>query len=255
MVQMDEFDPALAEAVYRARAEGTGGLNLSGSVPDIDSALRLQLLVLRRFVQAGDSLAGWKAAFTGAGSQGMLGEDIRPFGYLLASRIWQSGDRLAQSGPGPSEIEPELAFQLATPLDGKVSPEDVRSAVTSVAPAFELNQSRLAPNSGVTTMIADGVSHWGLVVGEQAKARPGMNRVRVKLWCNGELRSDTVPGENLEEPFTAIAKVTYLLARYGLRLEAGQRIITGSFGRQPIAGPGSWKAEFEGVGAVSVHLD
>ena len=52
----------------------------------------------------------------------------------------------------------------------------------------------------------------------------------------------------------SIATLANVLGDYGRRLEAGQRLITGSFSKHDASRGDEWRAEFAGLGACSVRF-
>src|SRR5262249_52327150 len=77
----------LIDVLYEARRDGTEPVLGQGAQLDQETALRVQLGVLDRFVGDGEQLGGWKAALSSGTSRDMMGKDFRPFGYVLKSRI------------------------------------------------------------------------------------------------------------------------------------------------------------------------
>lgn len=123
-----------------------------------------------------------------------------------------------------------------------------------MVPVFELNESRLPPGAGHPAILADGLSNWGIVVGEEAPVRSNLTGTTVELWHDGELVSTRTPGDSMDDPFLSLSRLCALLHQYGRGLEPGQRVITGSFCNETVKGPGSWRAVFSGLGEVAVRF-
>lgn len=253
-------DEALVEALFQARRKGLAGPELAdpeliATERDLGKGLSLQLAVLERLVTSGERLGGWKVGHTSGSRRGLMGRDFRPFGYILDGRIMQSGDALGHDRITSCFIEPELCLVLGAPLRGEdVDPVTVRDAVRAVAPAFELNETRLPPGAGHPVILADGLSNWGIVVGDEVPVRSNLTGTTVKLWCDGELVATSTPGDSMDDPFLSLSRLCALLHRYGRGLEPGQRVITGSFSNETVKGPGNWRAAFSGVGEVAVRF-
>jgi 2-keto-4-pentenoate hydratase len=253
-------DEILVEAFFQARRKGVAGPELAdpeliAAEHGLRKALDLQLAVLDRLLASGERLGGWKVGHTSGSRRGMLGGDFRPFGYILDGRIMQSGDTLRHGRITSCFIEPELCVVLGAPLQGDdVDPVTARAAVRAVVPVFELNESRLPPGAGHPAILADGLSNWGIVVGEEAPVRPNLTGTTVELWHDGELVSTRTPGDSMDDPFLSLSRLCALLHQYGRGLEPGQRVITGSFCNETVKGPGSWRAVFSGLGEVAVRF-
>jgi 2-keto-4-pentenoate hydratase len=253
-------DEALVEALFQARRKGLATPELADpelipAEPDLRKGLDLQLAVLERLLASGERLGGWKVGHTSGSRRGMMGREFRPFGYILDGRIMRSGDTLRHDRITSCFIEPELCVVLGAPLRGEdVDPMTARDAVRAVAPAFELNEARLQPGAGHPAILADGLSNWGIVVGDEVPVRSNLTSTTVELWRDGELVATRTPGDSMDDPFLSLSRLCALLHQYGRGLEPGQRVITGSFCNETVEGPGNWRAVFSGVGQVAVRF-
>jgi 2-keto-4-pentenoate hydratase len=243
----------LIDALFKARRDGTELASRANAELDPDTALRIQLGVLERFVNAGDALGGWKAALSSGTSRDMMGKDFRPFGYVLHSKIFRSGERVSLKQMHQCRIEPELCVIMKSPLRGAtVTAAEARRAVGAIAPAFEINDIRTRTEWGRPLLLADGLAQWGIVIGPQVPVRDGLEKTTVKFFADDKLLATETPGDQMDDPFLSLARMCGVLDRFGLGLEAGQPIITGAFCRSPVNGPGTFRAEFSGIGDVSI---
>lgn len=245
-----------AQLIERLHVARRDGLGITADVePPLsnDAALRLQLAVLERFRQDGRTLGGWKAALSSGTSRDLLGKDFRPFGYVLGDRVLPSGSTLRRAAIHHCKIEPELCVVLGAPLRGaQVDAATARHAVRAIAPAFEVNELRVARGLSRTLLLADGLANWGIVVGPETPLHGDLTETRVVLRRDGIVLADVTPGAALDDPFLSLARMCRELDRYGLGLEAGQPVITGSFCHQDIDQDGCYSAEFVGIGTVDV---
>ncbi|WP_200210425.1 2-keto-4-pentenoate hydratase [Micromonospora coerulea] len=249
------YDEQLVRAFAEARLNGGAGPGATAATQDVYEALGLQLAVLDRLVAAGERLAGWKVGLTSGPRRDVMGKGFRPFGYLLQSRTLSSGDVLGHDRIRSCYLEPELCLVLGAPLRGDhIDSAAARSAVRAVAPAFELNERRLSAQADDPTTIADGLGNWGIVVGPEAPVRSALTATTVGLWRDDALVATRTPGDAMDDPFLSLSRLCALLHRYGRGLEAGQRVITGSFCNQSAHGPGTWRAVFSGIGDVTVRF-
>lgn len=250
------FPPQLVDQLFIARRDGLA-IDREPEPPlDNDTALQVQLAVLDRFIASGESLGGWKAALSTGKSRDMLGKDFRPFGYVLKRRILRSGARLPYAAIHRCKIEPELCVVMGAPLRGSdVDADDARRAVRGIAPAFEVNELRVAAGLSRTLLLADGLAQWGIVVGEEVAVRDNLAQTRVVLSRDGETLADVTPGAAMDDPFLSLARVCHALDRHGLGLSPGQPVITGSFSHQDVVVAGHYRADFASIGAVDIRFE
>lgn len=245
-------------AAFDARRTGTG-LDPLIDV-EADEALALQLEVARCFAEEeGDAIGGWKVGMTSGAARDSMGEGFRPFGYVLASRVFRSGAEVPFKLEVSGAIEPEICLILGEPLRGSdVSPSQARAAVRAVAPSFELLEQRVtASGPGIRgTKLIDGLSNWGLVLGEEVPVERLAEATSVELHRDGERITTAVAGDNLEidDVFLSLSRLCERLDKAGAGLEAGQPVLTGAFAKTPATAPSAWLARFDDIGEVAVTL-
>lgn len=222
-----------------------------------DAGLRRQLAAL------GDRKpAGWKVGLTSGAARDSMGEGFRPFGYILPERVFRSGARVEAAGIVTPGLENEFCFTIGRALGGGATRGDAIAAVESVCAAFELNERRLAAGASTADRLADDLAQWGIVVGEPRvldwAAFPFAD-VTVALACDGEEVDRVAARGHIDDHFDSIAALAGQLARFGRTLDAGSRVITGSFARRAVTGPGRFEGDFDaggakGIGTVSVEF-
>ena len=213
-----------------------------------------QLALLERWLAAGEHLAGWKIGMTSGASRNAMGDGIRPFGFLLGSRVKTCADQLSVKQLYRGQVENELCFLMAQPLGAGATSTSAQSAVQAVLPAFEINQKRLPPDSPAGLRVADNLSNWGIVIGEPKPASADLSAMTVTL--SGEQGTiESVPSEgHIDNHYESLATLANTLASYGMRLEPGQYVITGAYGKTPFA-PGLYRGDFgRQVGVVETLL-
>jgi 2-keto-4-pentenoate hydratase len=221
---------------------------------DVDEALATQLAVLDLWLAAGEELGGWKVGLTSGPNRDLLGPQVRPFGYVLRSRVFGSGVQLRRPAHGACRLEPELCLTIGSDLSGPdVTTEEVRMAVRAVSPGYEINEIRLPNASSLPLQVAGGLGQWGIVVGDSGPPPAGdLAETTVDVFCEGERVASTTPGASMDDPFLSVSLLCATLHRYGLGVSAGQHVITGSFSAHPVDEPGTWRSVFRGIGDVSV---
>lgn len=250
----DQTDNALVDALHQGRAKQQA-VTFEPDHLDADTALRAHAAVADRFLASGAAVGGWKAGFTSGENRDRLGEHIRPFGFVLEDHVFSSGQRIDSDDLHGSHIEAELSVVLGEPLSGAVSYDQARAAVRAIAPAFEITSRRVPLDHPDLTLmeLADGMSGWGIVVGPDIPVQ-AFETAHVALRCDGSVTAEgTFAGVGLTDPFLSLVHMAATLERYGWSLEPGQRVITGAIAKTPLT-PGTWRADFDGLGEVQVTI-
>jgi 2-keto-4-pentenoate hydratase len=223
---------------------------------DLHAALAVQVRLLRRSVEGGERLAGWKVGLTSERARRALGADARPFGYLLASHVFGSGAEIPASTIRHPSIEVEFLFTIDRPLRGAdVTPAEARAVVGHVAAGYELNERRAGSSRpDLAAMATDRMAQWGIVEGDGVE--PGdldLDEVVVRMWCDDDERVSARSGDEVDDHWASIARLAAELDRYGMGLEPGDKVITGALGRFDLHPGERWRASFDGIGDVSIR--
>lgn len=247
----------IADALFDARIRHRALAEVIDTDLGRDTALALQLAILKRFEARGQPLGGWKMAFSSGRSRDRMGAGFRPFGYVLAERMLASGAEVAHRQIANCKIEPELCLVLSEPLSGPdITSDQARQAVLGVAPAFEINELRLGPNKNDNLLLADGMGNWGIVTGPVVPIPPGawLPDTRMRLFRDDELIADVTPGAGMDDPFLSLQRCCAVMDGFGLGFQPQQRVIAGSFCHEDVGAPASYRAEFSGIGSVTVKF-
>jgi 2-keto-4-pentenoate hydratase len=247
---------ALVERLWQARKSGDHCPAWLVGALSLDEALEVQLGLLARRRAEGERLAGFKLGLTSPRARKALGADVRPFGYLLASRVLQSGAQVPAAGIRGLSIEPELCFTVGRRLAGSdVSREQVVAAVERVAAGFELNERRAgSARPDLPAMVTDCLTQWGIVEGGGVALREAgdLGRVRCTLLRDGEKLYEGTSRDELDDHVESLRRLVAELAAHGQALEPGHKVITGAFARFDAAARQRWRAVYDGIGEVEV---
>ena len=219
-------------------------------------AYKVQLGILARRQQAGEKLGGWKIGLSAESARKAFNLSAPISAPLLASRRFTSGQNFSHATIGKPIIESELCFTISKRLAGPgVTREQVLTSVSAVAPAFEVVDMRVNMGEDMPLGVADGIAQWGYVTGTALSPYPAnlnLGEVEVEMKRNGEVFAKVMGKEVIDNQLDCIAWLANHLAVYGLALEPGQDIMTGSFTKPtPIAKGDRWESSFSGVGSVS----
>lgn len=238
----------------------TGALDADALRPlaaaDVDTGFRVQLAVLDRWLADGEQVGGWKIGLTSRGGRDSMGTDVRPPGYVLASRVLASGAALP-AGVANVRLEPEIGMVLGRDISGEISIEQAKAAVAEVAPAFEVLSQRLDGTASAAARVANALNNWGVVFGTPV-APDAVDLAALPVTLSGPagvLATGSSGPDILDDPYLSLTRLAAALARHGRGLSAGQRIITGSL-TEPFAvtEPGRYEADFGALGTVTLDL-
>lgn len=251
------------------QAEQTGrqcGL-LSIAYPDItlENAYAVQAALVALKKSAGAKVIGWKIGLTSRAMQQALNITTPDSGVLLDDMVFEDAATIPEGRFIQPRIEAEIAFVMKAPLQGKdVTRADVLAATDYVAPSLEILDTRILrtdPATGrpraIFDTVSDNAANAGVVLGRE--------RHRVDLfdlrWVGAVVMRDDVVEETglgagvLNDPATGILWLVHRLADYGMGIEAGQILLSGSFIRPIEAPPASrFVADFGTFGSVRINF-
>lgn len=228
----------------------------------IDDAYHVSRRILELREADGERLIGKKIGVTSKAVQNMLNVHQPDFGYLTDVMKFDDGaempisERLIQP-----RAEGEIAFILGRKLSGPgVTNAEVLAATECVVPCFEVVDSRIADwKIKIQDTIADNASSGLFVLGSDAvnpKAR-GLDLVTcgMVVWKNGEIISTGAGAAALGSPVTCVAWLANTLGRFGIPLEAGEVILSGSLvPLEPVRAGDEMRLAIGGIGSASVKF-
>lgn len=225
----------------------------------IDDAYAISLDALARRRRDGEKVIGKKIGVTSKAVQDMLGVHQPDFGFLT-DRMWVEGDiDVAAHKLIQPRAEAEIAFILKAPLAGPgVTRADVLAATEWIAPCFEIVDSRIAEwKIGIVDTIADNASCGVFVLGE-ARADPrdfDLPALHVRVTKNGAPLSEGYGAAVQGSPLEAVAWLANTLGAYGVTLDAGDVILSGSLvPLEPAVAGDVFEMVLEGVGTCTARF-
>lgn len=225
----------------------------------IDDAYAISLNALARRRRDGERVIGKKIGVTSKAVQDMLGVHQPDFGFLT-DRMWVEGDiDIAAHKLIQPRAEAEIAFILKAPLAGPgVTQADVLAATECIAPCFEIVDSRIAEwKIGIIDTIADNASCGVFVLGE-ARADPrdfDLPALHVRVTKNGTPLSEGYGAAVQGSPLEAVAWLANTLGAYGVTLDAGDVILSGSLvPLEPAVVGDVFEMVLEGVGTCTARF-
>jgi 2-keto-4-pentenoate hydratase len=222
----------------------------------MNDAYRVQLNILAHRQAAGEKLAGWKIGLSAASARQAFGLAAPISAPLFASRHFSSGHTFSYAAIHKPIIESELCFTMGKRLAGPgVTRAQVLATVSAVAPAFEVVDMRVNMSEDMPLGVADGIAQWGYVTGTALSPYPtnlDLGAVTVEMKRNGEVFAKVIGKDVIDNQLDCLAWLANHLATYGLALEPGQQIMSGSFTKPtPISKDDRWESHFSSIGSVS----
>jgi 2-keto-4-pentenoate hydratase len=198
-----------------------------------EEAYRVQLGVLARHVAAGERQAGWKVGLTSKAIQQKVHEPV--LGFLLASGEQPSRTRFQYADLINPGFENELCLTVGRTLRGPgVTNDQAQAALSAMAPAFEIIEKRGDFAADLNVSLADTAQQRAYVTGAAVPVPAGFDlaAVALELSVNGGPPDRATGAAVLGNPAASIAWLANQLAEFGLALEAGMKVMSGSFTRQ-----------------------
>ena len=205
--------------------------------------------------------AGYKIGLTSPSMQAMCGIDTPVAGVVFSDRVHASGVRLDRSICVRFGIEFEIATRLGRdlrPIDRPFTLADIQAAVDAVAPAIEIVDDRHCDYGSldVFSLVADNAWNAGIVLGEFCSTWPELADIVGKVSVDDAGVLDQGHGRDvLGHPLSPVVWLANHLADVGGALLAGEVVMTGSLVTTKFpAGPGSYRFDVSGLGAVELTL-
>ena len=235
---------------------------LTEQEPDItiEDAYRISLRLLQRRLDDGEVIIGKKIGVTSKAVMNMLQVDQPDFGYLTDRMVYNNGDEI----PISSEMiqpraEGEIAFILKHDLEGPgVTNADVLRATECVMPCFEIVDSRIRDwKIRIQDTISDNASCGAFMLGDSAVDPRDVDLVTCGMVHskNGEVIATGAGAAALGSPVNCVAWLANTLGGFGIKLEAGEVILSGSLvPLHPVVPGDSMSLSIGGIGNASVRF-
>ena len=225
----------------------------------IDDAYAISLDFLSRRLQDGEKVVGKKIGVTSKAVQDMLGVHQPDFGFLTDWMHVEGDIDIDAKALIAPRAEAEIAFILKSSLNGPgVTAADVMAATESIAPCFEIVDSRIADwNIGIVDTVADNASCGVFVLGDTCVSPQGVDlpNLRVTVSKNGRPLSEGLGSAVQGSPAAAVAWLANTLGAYGVALEADDVILSGSLvPLEPAAAGDVFEMTLHGVGGCAARF-
>ena len=225
----------------------------------IEDAYLIQLRMIQRRVDAGETIIGKKIGVTSKVVMQMLKVNQPDFGQMTSGMVFNEGEAIRTDTMIAPRAEAEVAFMLKRDLMGPgVTAADVLRATDCVMPCFEIVDSRIKDwKIKIQDTVADNASCGVLTLGGLRKdpRKLDLALAGMVLEKNGELISTSTGAAVQGSPVNAVAWLANTLGRLGIGLKAGEVILSGSQSPLvPVKAGDSLVCSVGGLGSTSVRF-
>lgn len=194
---------------------------------DVNLAYRVQDALIERRRARGETVVGVKLGFTSRAKMAQMGVSDVIVGRLTDAMTIADGGTTDLAEYLHPKVEPEVAYLLGRDVDLDDPEEDILTAVTSIAPAVEVIDSRYLNFSFTyADVVADNTSASGYAIGEWIPMREAADQA-VTL----RVGADEVAGSTaaiLGDPVQALHALLGMCRRHRIALRAGYVVLAGA---------------------------
>ncbi len=226
----------------------------------LTDAYNISRKILDLRLAEGEVITGKKIGITSLAVQKMLNVGQPDFGFLTDRMVFDDGATIEINRHFiQPRIEGEMAFILKKGLKGPgVTAADVLAATEAIAPCFEIVDSRIRDwNISIVDTVADNASCGAYITGDSWENLDlvDFDNIELIVTRDGETVSTGKGSDVIGNPLGSMAWLANTLGQYDIGLEAGEVILSGSFGALIDVGANStYTAILQGVGKATVSF-
>ena len=252
---------SLAAALREAESTRVGIAPLTEQHPDLtlEAAYAIQRTGIEDRVARGERVVGRKIGLTSLAIQQQLGVDQPDYGAITDAMELADGAELDPALLLRPRIEAEFAFEIDHDLPQDPSFDEVVEAVSRVAVAMEVIDSRIVDwRIKLLDTVADNASMARVVWGRFVPATPELLAELpdsvVSLLRDGEEVCAGPGSAVLGHPLAALHWLAGAIGAQNDRLRAGDRVLAGAVAAAVDFTPGSsWSVHTAGLPAASLN--
>lgn len=251
---------ALADRLFEAVKSGQGIDPPSNTIDyDFEDAYQVRRRLVDHLIAAGGRPKGHKIGFTSEAMQKMYGMTGPDFGILLDNMFTAEDQPVRVTHLSNTRAEPEIAFELARPLEGAgLTVPDVLAATACLRAAVEVIDSRVgAMKARANDSLADNAGAGWVILGKTA-LRPDqvdLTGLTLAMDVDGHHQA-ALATDVMGHPAAPLAFLAGKLAELrglGGHLKAGDIVITGAPVRSVEVKSGSrLHADFGSLGSIDL---
>ncbi len=227
---------------------------------DVDDAYAIGGYVAELKVDAGRTVKGHKVGLTSKAMRSTTGATEPDYGYIFDNWFFDEGSQISMSTLNRPSVEIELVFVLGADLGGpSVNAVDVIRATDFIMPALEVVDSRFTKRGkpGVLDSISDAASCGFIMLGGNPVSLLDVDprHVAGALYKNGEIEESGTAAAVMGNPVNSVAWLARKLHEFGVTMEAGHTILSGSFIKaHPMAAGDTFVADYGPLGQISFGI-
>lgn len=234
---------------------------LTEVTPDltVDDAYAIQRLGIEQRCRRGARIVGMKIGLTSRAIQQALGVNEPDFGHLLSTMRVPDGGSVDLSTLVAPRAEGEIAFVLGSDLpETDCTEADVLACTAFIMPTIEIIDSRIRDwKLTLADTVADNASSGLFVLGGRKVPVDGLDlrTLGMNVEVNGDLHATGAGAAAMGSPVTSVAWLAATLGRHGMRLRAGDIVLSGGLAAPNTPNPGDWmRVSMQHLGSVSVRF-
>lgn len=251
----------LGDTLYSALTNQQTIAPLTDSHPDItiEDAYQISLRLLQNRLDSGEKVIGKKIGVTSKAVMDMLDVRQPDFGFMTDAMRYDGDMPISKTLIQP-RAEGELAFLLKKDLTGPgISNADVLAATEAVMPCFEVVDSRIDDwKIKIQDTVADNASCGLFTVNEAAALDPrkiDLSTCGMVVTKNGKVISTGAGAAAMGSPVNCVAWLANTLGQFGITLNAGDIILSGSLvPLEPVAAGDVMTVRVGGMGECTVNF-
>lgn len=257
----EELIRQLGDTLFSCLNERTTIAPLTETHPEItiEDAYAISLRLLENRLATGEKVIGKKIGATSKTVQNMLGVGQPDFGFMTDAMRYDGEMPISQKLIQP-KAEGELAFLLKKDLCGPgITNADVLAATEAVLPCFEVVDSRIDDwKIKIQDTVADNASCGLFTVNESAAIDPrklDLATCGMVVTKNGKVISTGAGAAAMGSPVNCVAWLANTLGQFGISLNAGDIILSGSLvPLEPVTAGDVMTVRIGGVGDCTVNF-
>lgn len=255
MTKLEQYAETLDTAARKAQATP----QLTHTDPDlsVEDAYTIQKLSVDRRLGRGEQRIGIKMGLTSRAKMQQVGVDEVAWGRLTDAMLVEEGAGLSMQRYVHPRIEPEIAFLMKAPLEGRITPIEALAAVEAIAPAMEIIDSRYENfKFSLADVIADNTSSSGLVVGGWFDPTMDFSNLGVIMQIDGEVVEVGSTAAILGHPLRSLVAAARLVAEAGETIQTGDIVMAGGVTAAPnLAAGQTVRTSVQGMGSVTLQVE
>ena len=229
-IRLDDFVDEFLAFSRTKRFERKSRLPISTLT--LDQAYEVQSRLVRRHVQQGKRIGGYKVGCTSRPIREQFGLTEPVMARLLHPDVYFGNNRLSWEDYAGCAVEAELVFGIGRDVTAPFADrEEARAAIEFVSAGIEIHHFRFFYGEPTTQeLIARNAIHAGLVVGD-SKTSPediDLEMEGVGLFVDGQLRASGISAETMGNPLNSLVWLSEKLLARGDILKAGELVIPGA---------------------------